>query len=84
MTTCHSQASGTVFPFAVNTSSLQVATNERPKKKTEAITQKREAETQAQISIDKALSNARILETKYERRHRYTKTPVGGDTRCAE
>ena len=43
---------------------LKVATNERPKKLTEAVTDKRESETQAQITVDKAMSSARILETR--------------------
>lgn len=40
---------------------IQVANNERPRLLTEAETQKREAETQAKIIIDKAESDARIL-----------------------
>ena len=41
---------------------MQVARNERPRKVTQAETEKKEAETQAKIIIDKANSNARIVE----------------------
>jgi hypothetical protein len=43
----------------------QVAYNERPRLITEAETEKREAETQAQIIKDKADSDARILANRY-------------------
>ncbi|KAL3854870.1 hypothetical protein ACJMK2_014109 [Sinanodonta woodiana] len=43
---------------------IQVALSERPRLLTEAETAKREAETQAQIIIDKAYSDARILENR--------------------
>ena len=42
----------------------QVALNERPRLLTEAETEKREAETQAEIIKDKANSDARILQNK--------------------
>ena len=45
--------------------SPQVAENERPRLTTEAITKKREAETQANITIAKAESEARIIINKY-------------------
>ncbi|KAJ8320463.1 hypothetical protein KUTeg_002050 [Tegillarca granosa] len=41
---------------------IHVALNERPRLLTEAGTEKREAETQAEIIIDKANSDARILQ----------------------
>ena len=44
---------------------LQVAENERPRKVTQATTVKREAETQAQITIAKAESESRITLNKY-------------------
>lgn len=43
---------------------IQVALNERPRLLTEADTGKREAETQAEIIIDKANSEARILQNR--------------------
>ena len=44
---------------------IEVARNERPRLLTEAQTKKREEETQAQITVDRAESQARIMETKY-------------------
>lgn len=43
---------------------VQVAKNERPRLLTEANTKKREAESEAQIILDKAESDARIMQNK--------------------
>ena len=55
---------GENFPKLYNFHYLQVALNERPRLITEAETIRREANTTAQIILDKANSDARILQTR--------------------
>ena len=55
---------GKTFPKLYNFHYLQVALNERPRLITEAETIRREANTTAQIILDKANSDARILQTR--------------------